>query len=144
MVRYLGMFSSASLLVGLVVLAGSGRSRAQDEVPNSYPHDYPGKPSGDFSPEWQECEWMSLLLLFYAVHSSTCILDFLVNDSLPNVAFPLNRSWAGNIPVNRTNHPNDTLFFWAFESSNGSLTAGADENSSAPWAIWLNGGYVVC
>ena len=67
MVRYLGMFSSASLLVGLVVLAGSGRSRAQDEVPNSYPHDYPGKPSGDFSPEWQECVCMSLLLLIPAL-----------------------------------------------------------------------------
>ena len=68
--------------------------------------------------------------------------DFLVKDSLPNVSFPLPRNFAGNIGVNRVDHPNDTLFFWAFESQNGSLTAAADECSDRPWAIWLNGGYV--
>ena len=66
------------------------------------------------------------------------VLDFLVQEgSLPNVTFPLSRNWAGNIPVNRTNHPNDTLFFWAFESENGSLTR---DESNRPWAVWLNGG----
>ena len=71
------------------------------------------------------------------------VLDFLVQEgSLPNVTFPLSRNWAGNIPVNRTNHPNDTLFFWAFEKENGSLTAAAGERSDEPWGIWLNGGYV--
>lgn len=25
------------------------------QVINSWPHDYPGKPDGDFSPDWQEC-----------------------------------------------------------------------------------------
>ena len=70
-------------------------------------------------------------------------LDFLVKDSLPNVSFPLPRNFAGNIGVNRANHPNDTLFFWAFESQNGSLTADVDECSDRPWAIWLNGGYVL-
>lgn len=64
--------------------------------------------------------------------------DFQVTDSLPNVTWPLARNWAGNIPVQRAGHPNDTLFFWAFESSNGSFTA----NSSEPWGIWLNGGCV--
>ncbi len=65
-------------------------------------------------------------------------LDYLVkNGSLPNVTFPLNRTWAGSITVNRTNHPNDTLFFWAFEHTNGSLTSNATDE---PWAIWLNGG----
>lgn len=67
--------------------------------------------------------------------------DFLVTD-LPNVTIPLNRNWAGSIPVNRANHPNDTLFFWAFESQNGSLTAAANESSTEPWGIWLNGGSV--
>ena len=70
-----------------------------------------------------------------------CSIDFLVNASLPNVTFALNRSYAGNIAVNRENHPNDTLFFWAFESENGSLTADAG-TSDKPWALWLNGGCV--
>lgn len=64
-------------------------------------------------------------------------LDFEVTESLPNVTFPLGRNWAGNIAVDRPGHPNDTLFFWAFEKTNGSLTA----NSTDPWGIWLNGGY---
>ena len=70
--------------------------------------------------------------------------DFEVTEALPKAAFssaPLARSFAGNLPVNRAGHPNDTLFFWAFESQNGSLTADAGERSDAPWAIWLNGGY---
>lgn len=62
-----------------------------------------------------------------------------MNASLPNVTFPLNRNFAGNVAVNRANHPNDTLFFWAFESENGSLTADAGA-SDKPWAVWLNGG----
>jgi carboxypeptidase D len=65
--------------------------------------------------------------------------DFEVNN-LPNISFSLPRNWAGNIPVNRANHPNDTLFFWAFESENGSLTSAAGERSNEPWGIWLNGG----
>ena len=69
-------------------------------------------------------------------------VDFLVKEPLPNVTFPLSRSFAGSITVNRTSHPNDTLFFWAFESEHGSLTADAHELSDKPWAVWLNGGYV--
>ena len=65
-------------------------------------------------------------------------VDFQVKDALPNVSFPLGRNWAGNIPVGRPNQPNDTLFFWGFEKENGSFTA----NSTEPWGIWLNGGYV--
>lgn len=51
-------------------------------------------------------------------------LDFQVTDPLPNVtlAMDLGRNWAGNIGVNRTHHSNDTLFFWGFEHSPGSLT----------------------
>jgi carboxypeptidase D len=71
--------------------------------------------------------------------SLTLRTDFEVKDPLPNVTFPLPRSFAGNIAVNRPNHPNDTLFFWGFEKSNGSLTS---NSSTDPWGIWLNGGCV--
>ncbi|KLO07455.1 alpha/beta-hydrolase [Schizopora paradoxa] len=87
---------------------------------NSFPKAYPGMPSGDFSTAWQT---------YYEV-----------TDPLPNISFALSRNWAGTIPVNRANHTNDTLFFWAFEKENGSLTANAGERSDEPWAIWLSGG----
>ncbi|TDL15662.1 alpha/beta-hydrolase [Rickenella mellea] len=90
------------------------------QVSNSFPRDYPGKPSGDYSPQWQKY--------------------FQVTDKLPNVTWDLGRNWAGNIAVNRSGHPNDTLFFWAFEKENGSLTAAANERAGQPWGIWLNGG----
>lgn len=70
-------------------------------------------------------------------------LDFEVTDPLPRLEhIALSRSFAGNIPVNRPDHPDDTLFFWAFErqGSNGTLTASADENSTEPWIIWIQGG----
>ncbi|KIJ59226.1 hypothetical protein HYDPIDRAFT_118758 [Hydnomerulius pinastri MD-312] len=84
--------------------------------PSSWPQVYPGMPTGNYSQEWQAY--------------------FQVTESLPNVTWPLERNWAGNIPVQRQGHPNDTLFFWAFETSNGSFTEESDE----PWGIWLNGG----
>ena len=136
------MLSSALLVAaGLVV---STCAQNSSDIPNSFPHDYPGKPSGDFSPEWQDCTFLFLHLDYndLIIHGSV-YPDFLVKDSLPNVSFPLPRNFAGNIGVNRANHPNDTLFFWAFESQNGSLTAAADECSDRPWAIWLTGGYVL-
>ncbi|KAH0836523.1 Alpha/Beta hydrolase protein [Lanmaoa asiatica] len=104
------ILSFPALALSLLVNAQSGTP------PSSWPQIYPGMPSGDYSPEWQAY--------------------FQVTDSLPNVTWPLARNWAGNIPVQRDGHPNDTLFFWAFESSNGSFTATGDE----PWGIWLNGG----
>ena len=70
------------------------------------------------------------------IHPISLRTDFQVTKNLPNVTWPLARNWAGNIPVQREGHPNDTLFFWAFESSNGSFTATSDK----PWGIWLNGG----
>ncbi|KAJ3509235.1 hypothetical protein NMY22_g16359 [Coprinellus aureogranulatus] len=88
------------------------------EFPSSWPHDYPGKPAGDYSPEWQSY--------------------FRVTDPLPNVTFPIPGSYAGNLPVNRGS-PNNTLFFWGFEKSPGSLTDPAGSNNE-PWGIWLNGG----
>ncbi|KAG8824603.1 hypothetical protein FRC17_009066 [Serendipita sp. 399] len=48
--------------------------------------------------------------------------------------------YAGSISVDRTGHPNNTLFFVGFETSNASLTAAENERSNEPWLIWLNGG----
>ncbi|KAG9312814.1 Alpha/Beta hydrolase protein [Chiua virens] len=108
--------SSAMLLVFLSALQLVRAQSANQTPPSTWPQAYPGIPTSDYSPEWQAY--------------------FQVTDSLPNVTWPLARNWAGNIPVQREGHPNDTLFFWAFESSNGSFTASSDE----PWGIWLNGG----
>lgn len=88
-------------------------------LPGSFPHVYPGQPTGSLSPQWQS---------YFEVKQ----------QSLPNITFSLDgRSFAGNIPVQRAGHPNDTLFFWAFEKQSGSLT---DPGNTEPWGIWLNGG----
>ncbi|KAJ3554315.1 hypothetical protein NM688_g3174 [Phlebia brevispora] len=94
--------------------------QCQENPGVGYPHDYPGKPKGPFSPAWQNY--------------------FEVTEPLPNVTWSLPRNFAGNIPVDRPGHPNDTLFFWAFEKEQGSLTAQEFERSDEPWGIWLNGG----
>lgn len=65
--------------------------------------------------------------------------DFQVTDELPNITSTPRRNWAGNIAVDRAGHPNNTLFFWAFEHTNGSFTAAANESDDRPWCIWLNG-----
>ncbi|KAG1831383.1 Alpha/Beta hydrolase protein [Suillus variegatus] len=85
--------------------------------PSSWPQVYPGMPNGSYNTEWQDY--------------------FQVTENLPNVTWSLPRNWAGNIPVQREGHPNDTLFFWAFESEEGSFTS---DSTHAPWGIWLNGG----
>ncbi|EIW79100.1 alpha beta-hydrolase [Coniophora puteana RWD-64-598 SS2] len=106
--------------LGVAVLACAwAASVAAQTPPSTWPQVYPNMPSGDYSPEWQDY--------------------FAVTESLPNVTWPLANNFAGNIPVQRQGHPNDTLFFWAFEHSNGSLTADAGA-SDEPWGIWLNGG----
>ncbi|KAJ7463398.1 Alpha/Beta hydrolase protein [Mycena galericulata] len=96
-----------------VVMSQSNQS---DALPSSFPHVYPGMPTGDYNPAWQKY--------------------FEVTAPLPNISFPLPRSFAGNIDVQRAGHPNNTLFFWALESRSGSLTTSSNE----PWGIWLNGG----
>ncbi|KAH9951151.1 alpha/beta-hydrolase [Amylocystis lapponica] len=105
-------------LLGLFAAIAWSPVRAQQSQlpPSSWPHAYPGMPNGDYGPEWQGY--------------------FEVTESFPNVTWELPHSYAGNIGVQREGHPNNTLFFWAFEKQNGSLTA--DNND--PWAIWLNGG----
>lgn len=109
-----------------------------DTPPSSWPQVYPGLPSGDYSPEWQACasEYTSATSPRQTYPTLSLYADFQVTNSLPNVTWPLARNWAGNLPVQREGHPNDTLFFWAFESSEGSFTATSNE----PWGIWLNGG----
>ncbi|KAF7770375.1 hypothetical protein Agabi119p4_6349 [Agaricus bisporus var. burnettii] len=111
------------VLLHLFALAScflSAHSQSPPQPPSSFPHDYPGKPSGDFNPTWQNY--------------------FRVVDPLPNITFPVQQSYAGNIPVNRAGHPNNTLFFVGFEKSNGSLTAAPGADKDSPWGIWLNGG----
>ncbi len=80
----------------------------------------------------------------YGTHDDTATrrADFEVTEKLPSIPSGLPRMFAGNIPVNRQGHPNDTLFFWAFEKAgaNGTLTAPADANNTDPWIIWLQGG----
>ncbi|KAJ7464615.1 alpha/beta-hydrolase [Mycena latifolia] len=78
-------------------------------------------------PAWQLCKFTS----------TEFVLDFEVTAPLPNVSFPLPRSFAGNIDVQRAGHPNNTLFFWAVEKQTGSLT---ETKSTEPWGIFLNGG----
>ena len=104
-----------------------------------FPHDWPGKPHGDYSPAWQSCE------RFESRAFSDCLLtdfapDFQVTKPLPNVTWALPRNFAGNIAVNRPGHPNNTLFFWGFEKDRGSLTTSAHDHGNRPWGIWLNGG----
>ncbi|KAJ6518365.1 alpha/beta-hydrolase [Mycena vulgaris] len=115
------MYTTTFLLLTLG-LSSTVLGQGANSVPNSFPHAWPGQPQGAFSPEWQNY--------------------FAVTEKLPNITGTLPRNFAGNIPVNRAGHPNDTLFFWAFEhgGKNGSLTAPADANNTDPWIIWLQGG----
>lgn len=74
--------------------------------------------------------YVPLLLLNNIKNNGFHITDFLVKSNLPNATFALERSFAGSLPVNREGHPNNTLFFWGWEKSNGSLTRDADVNST--------------
>ncbi|KAF8530534.1 Alpha/Beta hydrolase protein [Hysterangium stoloniferum] len=103
------------------VLAWTVSYSLSQTLPSSFPFAYQGIPNfnGNYS---DSAAWQNY---------------FLVNTSLPNITFPLQRSFAGNLPVNRG--PNNTLYFYSFEQSYGSLT---DPNSNKPqvWIMWLNGG----
>ncbi|KAI0634125.1 alpha/beta-hydrolase [Trametes polyzona] len=110
------------LVICLFVLTLTGAALGQLVPPNSFPHAWPGQPKDAFSPAWQSY--------------------FEVKDALPGIPPGLPRSFAGNIPVNRAGHPNNTLFFWGFErqGANGTLTAPAGANNTEPWILWLQGG----
>ncbi|TBU63430.1 alpha/beta-hydrolase [Dichomitus squalens] len=118
------MYGVPALLAccGGILLAGLGAVRAQTP-PNSYPHVWPGQPRGPLSPLWQHY--------------------FEVKGPLPNLTHArLPRSFAGNIPVDRPGHPNDTFFFWGFEREGkpGGLTAPAFPHNDEPWILWVQGG----
>ncbi|KAI0753313.1 alpha/beta-hydrolase [Daedaleopsis nitida] len=110
------------LLCGQSLLAHAQQPQVP---PNSFPHAWPGQPKAAFSPAWQK---------YFEVQYP------LPGLNLSHVTLP--RSFAGNIPVDRPGHPNNTLFFWGFERQgrNGSLTAPAYANNTEPWIIWLQGG----
>ena len=128
------LFLLVSLLTTLPFVASQTTA-----LPSSFPHAYPGQPNGDFSPTWQKC--MSMIYLICDDTLKHANVDFLVTQPLPNITFKLPRTYAGNIPVQRAGHPNDTLFFLGFEKSTGSLTAPASKFNKEPWGIWLNGGW---
>ncbi|KAF8524855.1 alpha/beta-hydrolase [Hysterangium stoloniferum] len=111
-------------LLGSFVIGLVGAQRRNSTPPNTFPHEYPGIPNAyvnfEDSRAWQDY--------------------FLVKDKLPNATFAIQQSYAGNLPVNRPGHPNDTLFFWGFEKTNGSLTRAVNDSDETPWMIWLNGG----
>lgn len=46
--------ASVAVLLALAV-ADVHAAYPPRDVPSTFPHDYPGKPSGDFSPAWQSC-----------------------------------------------------------------------------------------
>ncbi|KAJ6511202.1 alpha/beta-hydrolase [Mycena sanguinolenta] len=104
-------------LASLLVVTCAAQSPSARR-PSTFPHAYPGMPTTSFGPDWQNY--------------------FEVTGQLPNVTGPIARSFAGNVGVNRADHPNATLFFWAFERANGTLTGSAADTD--PWMIWLNGG----
>ncbi|KAF8144926.1 alpha/beta-hydrolase [Mycena galopus ATCC 62051] len=106
-------------LATVFVLGCAAQAPSSGPPPSSFPHAYPGIPTTPFGPDWQDY--------------------FEVTSPLPNVTGPIARSFAGNVGVNRADHPNATLFFWAFEKANGTLTTNST-SSTDPWMIWLNGG----
>ncbi|PSR78206.1 hypothetical protein PHLCEN_2v7538 [Hermanssonia centrifuga] len=108
------------ILHTLGALSFGALANAAKEPPSSSPKNYTGIPPGDYSTQWQQY--------------------FQVEDPLPDINFSLGNNYAGNILVQRPNHPNDSVFFWGFEKENGSLTAAAGEREIEPWAIWLQGG----
>lgn len=117
---------------------------AQNAKPiSTWPTVYAGQPTGDYSPEWQACKF-GVCVINQTLLTHTSFADFKVTEELPGVNFALPNHYAGNIKVQRPNHDNNTLFFWGFEHAEGSLTAATGENQDAPWAIWLQGGYVAC
>ncbi|EIN03545.1 alpha/beta-hydrolase [Punctularia strigosozonata HHB-11173 SS5] len=84
----------------------------------SSPHHYPGKPNTTYGPDWQDY--------------------FLVKDSLPNITFPLGRSYAGSISTKTPGFKNNSAFFWGWEKTDGSIVS--TNNTDEPWGMWLAGG----
>lgn len=43
-------------IVSLALACSLATAQNLPKLPSSFPHDYPGKPSGALGPEWQKCE----------------------------------------------------------------------------------------
>ncbi|THU97262.1 alpha/beta-hydrolase [Dendrothele bispora CBS 962.96] len=119
------LLPAALVLASVLLNTVDAQIPIPSQLPSTFPHNYTGIPAGGYSPEWQDY--------------------FRVTGDLANVTRgSTSTSYAGNIGVNRDGHPNNTLWFWAFERTseggNGSLTAAAGERENEPWMVWLNGG----
>jgi len=121
---------------------GSSSLRVHAQVQNSAPFEYPGIPTAPYGPDWQSCKLFQTICPLVSTHHAVLYPDYEVKDPLPNVTWALPRSFAGSVSVNRGNHPNNTLFFYAFEREDGSISAADGERTEEPWVIWLNGGWV--
>ena len=116
--------------------------RVLAQVQTSAPFAYPDMPMTPYGPDWQPCESLQSICPLATTHHAAICPDYEVMDPLPNVTWTMPRSFAGSVSVNRDNHPNNTLFFYAFEREDGSLTAADGGRTDEPWVIWLNGGWV--
>ena len=134
----LGLAAALALFASVSYVLPLASAQVSHFPPPSWPNAYPNMPSGDYSPAWQHCTWSRGALIPLTV-TAPARADFEVTEQLPNVTWDAPRSFAGNIGVQRVGHPNNTLFFWAFEKDSGSLTV----HGSEPWGIFLNGGSVV-
>ena len=126
-------------MVALLVFVSSSL-RVQAQVQSTAPFAYPGIPTTPYGPDWQSCMYFQAVCPLVPTHYTITSPDYEVKDPLPNVTWSMPRSFAGSVSVNRENHPNNTLFFYAFEREGGSLSAADGERAGEPWVIWLNGG----
>ncbi|PVF95684.1 alpha/beta-hydrolase [Serendipita vermifera] len=107
------LFTTLIVLESIICAAASLGRRGEA------PHSYPGIPTTPYGTEWQA---------YFKV------------DSLPNITIPTPSLYAGSVSVNRTNSPNNSLFFMAVGLDADSLTAADGERNDTPWIIYLNGG----
>ena len=47
--------------MGVLLALAATFAVVQGQVSSSWPHDYPGKPSGHLSPKWQSCTFLEAL-----------------------------------------------------------------------------------
>lgn len=72
MMLRVALFAVTSLAASVYAQDNSSDS----DLPSSFPHDYPGKPNGDFSPEWQDCESVA------SMHACIMVLTEFCNASI--------------------------------------------------------------
>ncbi len=132
--------SSSWLRMVTTLIFGSSSLRVHAQVQSTAPLAYPGMPTTPYGPDWQYCAWYQRVCPLVPTHHAITSPDYEVKDPLPNVTWSMPRSFAGSVSVNRENHPNNTLFFYAFEREDGSLSSADGERTGEPWVIWLNGG----